>query len=55
MTFVQVCELHFTPEDIERETTYFDEGTGNTLRAKLDRPRLKFACSHQMLYEFVPQ
>ena len=38
---MQVCELHFNPEDIERETSCFDEKTGRKLTAKLCIPRLR--------------
>ena len=41
MIFVQVCELHFTAEDIEWETSYVDERTGRTYSAKLGKPRLR--------------
>ena len=37
----QVCELHFSPENLERETTVFDEATGRRLTAPLSFPRLK--------------
>ena len=37
MPFFQVCELHFLPEDIKRETSAFDERTGNTITVKLDK------------------
>lgn len=36
-----MCELHFVPEDIERETSHFDERTGTKLTAKLKIPRLR--------------
>ncbi|XP_064120877.1 uncharacterized protein LOC135225533 [Macrobrachium nipponense] len=42
LPFVQkVCELHFRPEDIEWETSLFNEETGTRLTAKLKRPRLR--------------
>ncbi|KAK3880934.1 hypothetical protein Pcinc_014584 [Petrolisthes cinctipes] len=37
----RVCELHFNPQDVERETSYFDERTGRTLTVKLSKPRLR--------------
>lgn len=36
-----MCELHFTPADYERDTSYFDERSGRRTTAKLDVPRLK--------------
>ena len=36
-----MCELHFRPEEIERETSYFDERTGKRITTKLGRPRLR--------------
>ena len=38
--FLQVCELHFKPEDIRTETYALDEKTGIKISAKLQRPRL---------------
>ncbi|XP_042913127.2 uncharacterized protein [Parasteatoda tepidariorum] len=37
----KVCERHFQSDDIEFETTFYKESTGETLRAKLKYPRLK--------------
>lgn len=37
----QVCELHFHPDDIEWETSYFDEKSGRKFTAKLPNPRLR--------------
>ncbi|GBO03937.1 hypothetical protein AVEN_104787-1 [Araneus ventricosus] len=36
-----VCEKHFTDDDMERVTTFYKESTGETLIAKLKKPRLK--------------
>lgn len=36
----QVCELNFTPENLQRESTFFDEATGRRLTAKLNILRL---------------
>ncbi|XP_066966382.1 uncharacterized protein [Macrobrachium rosenbergii] len=36
----KVCELHFKPEDIRKDTSAVDEKTGVTITAKLQRPRL---------------
>lgn len=36
-----MCELHFVPEDIERETSYFNERTGTNLTINLKIPRLR--------------
>ncbi|GBO32495.1 hypothetical protein AVEN_146814-1 [Araneus ventricosus] len=37
----KVCEKHFTDDDIERVSTFYKESTGETLIAKLKKPRLK--------------
>ncbi|KAK4311464.1 hypothetical protein Pmani_017015 [Petrolisthes manimaculis] len=37
----RVCHQHFQLEDIEWETSLFNEKTGTTLTAKLKRPRLR--------------
>lgn len=37
----QVCELHFRQEDIEWETSYYEEKSGRTFTAKLHKPRLR--------------
>ena len=39
--YLQVCELHFHADDIERETSYFDERTGRKLTVKLGKSRLR--------------
>ena len=36
----QVCELHFRPEDIKRESSAFDKKTGKTITVKLERTYL---------------
>ena len=36
-----MCELHFVPKDIERDTSYFDERIGTTLTVNLKIPRLR--------------
>ena len=37
----QVCELHFRPEDIKRESSAFDKKKpGKTITVKLERPYL---------------
>ena len=33
--FFQVCELHFRPEDLEWETSFFDEKTGTNVKPSL--------------------
>ena len=38
---MQVCELHFKPEDIIWETSYFDESTGVKVSARLKKPYLR--------------
>lgn len=37
----QVCELHFRPEDIGWETSFYDEQTGRRITAKLKNPFLR--------------
>lgn len=34
-----MCELHFQPEDIRRETSYFNDKTGTKFTAKLEKPQ----------------
>ncbi len=38
---LQVCELHFQSQDIERIMTVTDSRTGETYTAPLENPRLK--------------
>ena len=37
---MQVCEKHFKPDEVIRQTEYFDERRGIKLTAPLDIPRL---------------
>ncbi|KAH7966616.1 hypothetical protein HPB49_018030 [Dermacentor silvarum] len=37
----RVCEAHFSPEDILRETSYLDDASGQTGMASLPYPRLR--------------
>lgn len=37
---MQVCELHFKPEDIRWETSYFDQNTGRKVSVRLEKPYL---------------
>ncbi|XP_045102505.1 THAP domain-containing protein 1 B-like [Portunus trituberculatus] len=39
--YTKVCELHFRSEDIECETSFFDERTLTKVQAKLKHPRLR--------------
>ncbi|GBN92175.1 hypothetical protein AVEN_261977-1 [Araneus ventricosus] len=39
----EVCEKHFNDDDIARVTAFYKESTGETLIAKLKKPRLKEA------------
>ncbi|XP_054715473.1 THAP domain-containing protein 5-like [Uloborus diversus] len=38
----RVCEKHFQNDDIERHTSFYKESSGETLTAKLKKPRLKY-------------
>ncbi|GBM43133.1 hypothetical protein AVEN_148700-1 [Araneus ventricosus] len=38
---LRVCEKHFNDDDIKRVTTFYKESTGETITAKLKKPRLK--------------
>lgn len=36
-----MCKLHFKPEDIRWEASYFDETTGTKISARLQKPQLR--------------
>lgn len=40
LSVFQVCELHFRPEEIGKETSYYDEKTGTRITARLKKPFL---------------
>ena len=42
MNFLQVCELHFTPSEIIRTTSAFDDKCGKTITCNLKFPKLSF-------------
>ena len=42
MNFLQVCELHFPPSEIIRNTSAFDDKCGKAIACNLKFPKLSF-------------